>query len=115
MSKKATDSHGRWRSITVAFRLSPEENALLNDLVRLSGITKQEYLARRVLQKDVVVQGNPRVYKALKTYMERVFLELQRLERDSDTEPEFAELLRFISAVYDGMKNENDDIWRKQQ
>ena len=97
MSKKATDSHGRWRSITVAFRLS------------------QEYLARRVLQKDVVVQGNPRVYKALKTYMERVFLELQRLERDSETEPEFAELLRFIAAVYDGMKNENDDIWRKQQ
>ena len=115
MSKKATDLHGRWRSITVAFRLSPEENALLNDLVRLSGITKQEYLARRVLQKDVVVQGNPRVYKALKTYMERVFLELQRLERDSETEPEFAELLRFIAAVYDGMKNENDDIWRKQQ
>ena len=115
MSKKATDSHRRWRSITVAFRLSPEESALLNDLVRLSGITKQEYLARRVLQKDVVVQGNPRVYKALKTYMERVFLELQRLERDSETEPEFAELLRFIAAVYDGMKNENDDIWRKQQ
>lgn len=115
MSKKATDSHGRWRSITVAFRLSPEESALLNDLVRLSGITKQEYLARRVLQKDVVIQGNPRVYKALKTYMERVFLERQRLERDSETEPEFAELLRFIAAIYEGMKNENDDIWRKQQ
>lgn len=115
MSEKAKDPHGRWRNVTVAFRLSPEENALLNDLVRLSGITKQEYLARRVLQKDVVVQGNPRVYKALKTYMERVFLELQRLERDSETEPEFAELLRFIAAVYDGMKNKNDDIWRKQQ
>ena len=115
MSEKAKDPHGRWRSVTVAFRLSPEESALLNDLVRLSGLTKQEYLARRVLKKEVVVQGNPRVYKALKTYMERIFLELQRLEKVSEAEPEFAELLRFIVTVCDGMKNENDDIWRKRQ
>lgn len=115
MSEKAKDPHGRWRSVTVAFRLSPEESDLLNHLVQLSGLTKQEYLARRVLRKEVVVQGNPRVYKALKTYMERVFLELQRLEKSTGTEPEFAELIRFITVIYDGMKNENDDKWRKQQ
>ena len=115
MSKKATDSHGRWRSITVAFRLSPEENALLNDLVRLSGITKQEYLARRVLQKDVVVQGNPRVYKALKTYMERIYFELQRLMGISEIQPEFLDLVQYVAAVDNGMKEENNEVWRKQQ
>lgn len=108
MSEKAKDPHGRWRSVTVAFRVSPEESTLLNDLVRLSGLTKQEYLARRVLQKDVVVQGNPRVYKALKTYMERVFLELQRLKNTTEPAPEFLELIRFAAAVYDNMKNEID-------
>ena len=115
MSKKATDSHGRWRSITVAFRLSPEESALLNDLVRLSGITKQEYLARRVLQKEVVVQGNPRVYKALKTYMERIYFELQRLMGISEIQPEFLDLVQYVAAVYNGMKEENNEVWRKQQ
>lgn len=115
MSKKATDSHRRWRSITVAFRLSPEESALLNDLVRLSGITKQEYLARRVLQKDVVVQGNPRVYKALKTYMERIYFELQRLMGTSEIQPEFLDLVQYVAAVYNGMKEENNEVWRKQQ
>lgn len=115
MSEKARDPHGRWRSVTVAFRLSPEESALLNDLVRLSGLTKQEYLAQRALQKEVVVQGNPRVYKALKAYMEWVFLELQRIEKSAEAEPEFTELLRFMAAIYDEMKNENDDRWRKNQ
>lgn len=115
MSEKAKDPHGRWRSVTVAFRLSPEESTLLNDLVRLSGLTKQEYLAWRVLQKEVVVQGNPRVYKALKTYFEKVYTELRRIDRFAEEEPEFVELLRFITTIYDGMKNENDDIWRKRQ
>lgn len=115
MSKKATDSHGRWRSITVAFRLSPEESDLLNHLVRLSGLTKQEYLARRVLQKDVVVQGNPRVYKALKTYMEQVHFELQGLVGTNEIQPEFLDLVQYVAAVYNGMKEENNEVWRKQQ
>lgn len=115
MSEKAMDSHGRWRSITVAFRVSPEESALLNDLVRISGLTKQEYLVRRILQKDVIVQGNPRVYKALKTYMERVYLALQDLTDTSEIQPEFLELIRYLAAVYDGMKNENNEVWRKKE
>ena len=30
MSRKVTDVQGRWRSKTVSFRMSPEENALLD-------------------------------------------------------------------------------------
>ena len=45
---------------TVAFRVSDEEAKLINDLVALSGLTKQDYITRRLLCRDVVVQGNPR-------------------------------------------------------
>ena len=66
MSVKTMDQQGRWRSTTVAFRMSPEENELLNQLVSLSGLTKQDYIIARLLNKKVIVEGNPRVYKALR-------------------------------------------------
>lgn len=47
MSDKVLDRHGRWRSLTIAFRISPEENAELNERVKLSGLTKQEYIINR--------------------------------------------------------------------
>ena len=66
MSVKNLDNHNRWRSKTIAFRVSPEENEQIEIAVRLSGLTKQDYITHRLTCKDVVVQGNPRVYKALR-------------------------------------------------
>jgi hypothetical protein len=64
MALKVYDGQGRWRNKTVAFRISPEEDEMLEVAVRLSGLTKQDYIIRRLQCRDVVVQGNPRVYKA---------------------------------------------------
>ena len=50
MSAKNLDKHNRWRSKTVAFRMSPEEANTLDEFVRLSGLTKQDYLIDRALQ-----------------------------------------------------------------
>jgi len=72
MSAKTRDGQGRWRSKTVGVRISPEENAELDTLVALSGMTKQDYCINRMLQRDVVVTGNPRVHKTLKNQMERL-------------------------------------------
>ena len=60
---KNLDYKGRWRNKTVAFRVSEEEAKLIDDLVALSGLTKQDYIIRRLQCRDVVVQGNPRVYR----------------------------------------------------
>lgn len=62
MSAKNMDKHNRWRNKTVAFRVSPEEDAQIEMAVKLTGLTKQDYIIRRLLCRDVVVQGNPRVY-----------------------------------------------------
>ena len=72
MSAKCLDQQGRWRNKVVAFRMSPEEDELLKTAVRLSGLTKQEYIIRRLQEKEVVVTGNPRVYKALKNELAKV-------------------------------------------
>ena len=72
MSAKNLDNHNRWRSKTIAFRVSPEENEQIEIAVRLSGLTKQDYITRRLLNRDIVVQGNPRVYKALRDQLAAV-------------------------------------------
>ena len=79
MSAKNVDRHNRFRNITVGFRVSPEENEEINRAVALSGLSKQEYCYRRCMERDVVVQGNPRVYKALKNQMADILTELQRI------------------------------------
>ena len=104
MSEKARDPKGRWRNVNVNFRVSPEEIASINSLVKLSGLTKQEYLAQRVMQKDVIVQGNPKVYKALKTQMEQIYTELLRLSSSSEVSDEFIALLAVVAKICDEMK-----------
>ena len=46
MSAKNVDRKNRFRSITVGFRVSPEEQEELNRVVALSGLSKQEYCYR---------------------------------------------------------------------
>lgn len=70
MSDKNLDRKGRWRTKIISFRVSPEENKYLNDLVSLSGLTKQDYIIDRILEKPLVVYGNPRVFKRIKRLVE---------------------------------------------
>lgn len=69
---KSLDNKGRWRNKTVAFRVSPEEAADLDRRVKLSGLTKQEYIISRLQERDVIVQSNPRLHKALRTQMSAI-------------------------------------------
>ena len=62
----------------MAFRVSPEEDEQIEAAVRLSGLTKQDYITRRLLCREVVVQGNPKVYKALRDQLAAVLDELRR-------------------------------------
>lgn len=88
MSAKNLDKHNRFRSITVGFRVSPEEHEHINVAVALSGLSKQEYCYRRCLGRDIVVQGNPKVYKALKDQLAAVLYELKRIDAGAEVDDE---------------------------
>ena len=105
--ERTLDYKGRWRNHTVAFRVSDEEAKLLNDLVALSGLTRQDYITRRLLCRDVVVQGNPRVYKAPKNQMATIYEELKRLEALSPDNDELLYTLQVIEITLDGLKGED--------
>ena len=98
------DAHGRWRNVTVAFRVSPEEDQQLERLVQLTGLTKQDYIISRLLERDVVVQGNLRVYQALKVNLSAVLSELNRIQTGESIPDELLETIRFISSILQGMK-----------
>ena len=106
--ERTLDYKGRWRNHTVAFRVSDEEAKLLNDLVALSGLTKQDYITRRLLCRDVVVQGNPRVYKALKNQMATIYEELKRLEALSPDNDKLLYTMQVIAITLDGLKAEDE-------
>ena len=106
MSEKKLDRHNRWRSKTVAFRVSPEEDVQIETAVRLSGLTKQDYITRRLLCREIVVQGNPRVYKALRNELNSVLEELRRVETGQSIDGELLETIRLIAATLDGMRED---------
>lgn len=106
MSHKNRDEHNRWRNKTVAFRVSPEEDEQLEIFVKLSGLTKQDYITRRLLEKEVVVQGNPRVYKALRDQLAAVLEELRLIEAGGGVGDELLSTIDLISVTLGGMKED---------
>ena len=108
MSLKNRDEHNRWRNKTVAFRVSPEENAQIERYVQLSGLTKQDYITRRPTHKDVVVQGNPRVFKALRNQLATVLGELQRIEAGGSVNDELLDIIEMIADILGGVREESE-------
>ena len=108
MSHKVMDRSNRWRSKAVAFRMSPEENERLNSFVRLSGMTKQDYIIARLLQRDVIVQGNPRVYKALQMELQRVYQELVRITDNLELDKDWTDRMDLMMDTLRGMKEETN-------
>ena len=109
MSAKNVDRHNRFRNITVGFRVSPEENEEINRAVALSGLSKQEYCYRRCMERDVVVQGNPRVYNALKNQMADMLAELQRIEAGNNVSDDLLNIIELITVTMDGLKGDVAD------
>lgn len=65
MSEKNCDRKGRFRGKVVSFRMSKEENEILDRKIALSGMTKQDYIIGCVLDKEIKIQGNPYVFRSL--------------------------------------------------
>ncbi|MBE6017918.1 MAG: mobilization protein [Lachnospiraceae bacterium] len=107
--EKRLDAKGRWRNRTVAFRASDEEWDLITTLVKISGLSKREYIMRKLTDREIVVQGNPKVYKALKDQMAIILEELRRLERCSPKNDELLITIQQVAITMKGMKGDDKD------
>ena len=80
MSERNLDRDGRFRNRTVAFRMSEAEADRLNQLVALSGLTKQDYITQCLLDRKIVVKPSFRVYQKVHREVFKIYDELERLE-----------------------------------
>lgn len=110
MSAKNMDRQGRWRSVTVAFRVSPEEDMLIESAVRVSGLTKQDYIIRKLTDRDVVVQGNPKVYRGLLLEMRAILEELRRIADGQTVSEDLLIRIDLITSVMNGMQKEDGGL-----
>lgn len=118
MSEKSRDNHNRWRSLTIGFRVSPEENEQINRMVRMSGLTKQDYLTANMLHHNIIVKSGPRVYKGLREEMKLLAAELERLSCTDAIDDELQALIRtaleIFAGLYEGTKSgknsRNDEV-----
>ena len=118
MSEKKRDRKDRWRCKQVTFNLSPEEAYQLDLEVRTSGLQKQEYIMRRLMNKEIIVHPNIRVQKYLEQYLVELTNELKRLEKieqENDVLENISYILKIIDALGASNKKrsyENDKYYK---
>ena len=100
---KTLDNKGRWRNVIISFRMSPQERDALNVRVKLSGLTKQDYIIKRLSERDIVVQPNTRVYKALRNQMADILTELRRIENSANIDSDLLDKIQITVQTYNGL------------
>ena len=100
MSEKNLDRKQRWRNISVSFRVSPQEAATIDMMVKTSGMTKQDYCVKRLLCEDIIVHPNIRIQKYLQEYLITLTDELKRLEQ-IDQSTDVLENIKYIISLID--------------
>lgn len=89
----------RRRCRTISFWITPGQAAEIDELVRLSGLAKQDYLARRALDKQVIVVPSSRVVRSLKCYAERIADRLRALTSASQLDDILLIEIRWLSGL----------------
>ena len=106
MSEKNRDDKNRWRSVTVGFRMSPEESDELNNRVKLCGFrSKQDYLIQSALHQKIKVVGNPLMLVQFRQNLQRIERELLRINEVSEMDEELLTPIRSMLGILEGFEN----------
>ena len=103
MSEKNMDKKNRWRNVTIAFRMSPEENEELDKRVKLCGYqTRQEYIIESVLYQKITAVGNPLMLVQFRKQLREIETELKRLNTLNDAGEELFTPIRTMLEILNG-------------
>lgn len=107
MSAKKLDEQGRFRGYTTAFRMSPEEHEELNQRVALSGLTKQEYMIKRALDKEIIVVGNMRTFKALRNRIDEFIVSANRcIDNQEKIDDATLSMMKYVVEILESLSKE---------
>ena len=106
--EKTLDNKGRWRNVIISFRMSPQERDDLNVRVKLSGLTKQDYIIKRLSERDIVVQPNTRVFKSLRNQMAEILEELKRIDNGAGIDSDLLDIIQIMTQTYNGLAEKEE-------
>ena len=87
-----------------------QEDMLIESAVRVSGLTKQDYIIRKLTDREVVVQGNPKVYRGLLLEMRAILDELRRILEGQTVNEDLLTRIDLITSVMIGMQKEDGSL-----
>ena len=114
MTEKKTDKKGRFRNKIVALRVSEAESEMINRMVSISGMSKQDYIINKLTNKDIVVEGSIRTFNGIKTQLAYINEELERIGKINEEHEEVFELLKIITEILLKIQ-ENQNISEKKR
>jgi hypothetical protein len=100
---KKKDESKRKRNKCVNFRLTEEENQILNKKIELSGLLKQEYILNCLLNYEVKIAQD---YKLFDRLSKEIFQLARVIKRYGKLEEPDQEILLFILEIYEALKQE---------
>ena len=80
----------------MGFRYRPKKTNALTRRLLYQDCRSRNTATAAVLNQDVVVQGNPKVYKALKRELAAVLAELQRIEAGNGIDEELLNVIELV-------------------
>ena len=96
-------SHNRFRSQSIAFWVSPEEDKQINIAVSLSGMTKQDYITYKLLDRTINVKASCKVHRAVYDRLTEVLEQLKRLNDGREIDDELKDNISLITRQVDGL------------
>ena len=87
----------------IAFRVSPEEDEQINIAVSLSGMTKQDYITYKLLDRTINVKASCKVHRAVYDRLTEVLEQLKRLNNGNEIDDELLENIKLITNIIEGL------------
>ena len=113
MSEKNRDSKNRWRSVTIAFRMSPEEDKELDHRVKLCGYrTRQDYIIESVLHQNITAVGNPLMLVQFRRQLKNIETELKRINSSDEMDEELLTPIRTMTEILESFEKERKNEQR---
>ena len=104
------ENYNRYRCKTLIFAQSNVEKERINNLVYLSGMSKQDYIIRRLLTEEVIAIPNIKVQKHIREMLIEINCQLiEQLKLWNEPTLETKEIISVISLMMNDMKGEEDD------
>lgn len=89
----------RKKSKTISFWVTPAQAAEIDEMAEISGLTKQDYLTRRMLDQQVIIVPSSRVVKNLKEKSERIAHKLESIVDASQLGDMLLDKLRWLAGI----------------